>query len=140
MKRPRVVIDTNIFFGARYSPNSYSAKILEMCTSGRCVPLITPKIEREMKAVLRRASKNPQFRKKLQKFIERAELVEIERELPLLMEDPDDNKFLNCALFGRANFLVTSDHHLLKLKRYLGVRVCKPSQFLRALQRKSAQR
>lgn len=137
MKRPRVVIDTNIFFGARYSPNSCSAEILDMCVSGKCVHLLTPKIEREMKAVLKRASKDLQFRKKLQKFIQTAELVPIERELPLLMEDPDDNKFLNCALFGKANFLVTSDHHLLKLRRYLGVRVCKPSQFLKALRRKS---
>jgi hypothetical protein len=131
-----VVIDTNIFMGARYNPRSSSARILEMCASGRCIPLLTPKIEQEMKAVLRQARKDQEFRRKLRFFMRRAERIEIERELPLLMEDPADNKFLNCALFGKADFLVTSDRHLLKLRRYLGLRICNPGQFLRALKKK----
>jgi predicted nucleic acid-binding protein len=69
-----------------------------------------------------------------------AKTVEIDRELPLIMEDPDDNKFLNCALFGKADYLVTSDQHLLKLEEYLGIRICKPSQFLRIIKRKKVKR
>ena len=34
----------------------------------------------------------------------------------LIEADPDDNKFVDCALFANAKFIVTEDHHFKVLK------------------------
>ncbi len=48
-----------------------------------------------------------------------AEVTRILGDLKIVTDDPDDDKFLECALVGKANFVISSDHHLLRngLKR-----------------------
>ena len=45
-------------------------------------------------------------------------------------EDPDDDKFLSCALAGHTNIVVSGDKHLLRVSGYGGVEVLKPRLFL----------
>jgi predicted nucleic acid-binding protein len=97
------------------------------------VPLVSWKLRRETESILKRVRVETEFDKKFGAFLRKVKTVKINRELPLIMEDPDDNKFLNCALFGKADYLVTSDQHLLKLREYLGIKICKPSQFLKII-------
>jgi putative PIN family toxin of toxin-antitoxin system len=44
--------------------------------------------------------------------------------------DPDDNRILECALFARADFIVTGDRHLLRLHPYRGIQILRPREFL----------
>ena len=131
MKRPRVVLDTNTFVAARFNPGSASARIIDLCIGGECQALLSAKLRAEIESVLRRVRAGEEFRAKVRAFLRSAEVVRVARELPLVMEDPEDNKFLNCALRGKADYLVTSDRHLLKLGEFSGTKICKPSQFLR---------
>ena len=48
--------------------------------------------------------------------------------------DPKDDKFLACAVEGHAHYLVTGDKDLLTIRRYRGVAVVNPGQFLLALE------
>ena len=36
----------------------------------------------------------------------------------LITQDPDDNKFVDCAIVANAKFIVTEDHHFHILKQY----------------------
>lgn len=139
-RAPRVVLDTNVFMAARFNPGSSSAQILTLCVKGRCIPLLSWKLRREIESILKRTKAGGEFDRKFGKLLKQAKTVRVERELPLVMEDPDDNKFLNCALFGKADYLVTSDDHLLKLGEYLGIKICKPSKFLRSIGRPRGRR
>ena len=47
--------------------------------------------------------------------------------------DPDDDKFLACALEGRADYIVTGDPHLLNLKQYHGINILEAREFLRRI-------
>lgn len=134
MRRPPViVVDTNVFIAARFNPRSSSAKIIDLCIEGKCVPLISWRLWRETEAILKRVNAEAEFGEKFSRFLKKAQTVDVRYELPLVMEDPDDNKFLNCALFGKADYLVTSDEHLLKLDEYLGVKIRQPSHFLNSI-------
>ena len=44
--------------------------------------------------------------------------------------DPDDDKFLTCALGGRTKMVVSGDRHLLAVDGYRGIRVLRPRQFV----------
>ena len=47
--------------------------------------------------------------------------------------DPDDDKFLACALEGQADYIVTGDPHLLNLKHYHSVNILQAHDFLKRL-------
>jgi predicted nucleic acid-binding protein len=49
--------------------------------------------------------------------------------------DPDDEKFLECALAARADYIVTRDRHLLQLEKPFGITVVDDREFLRRLGR-----
>ena len=55
-------------------------------------------------------------------------------ELAGACRDPKDDKFLACAVEGRAHYLVSSDQDLLDIKTYRGVAIVNPGQFLLALE------
>ncbi len=52
----------------------------------------------------------------------------------VVAKDPEDNKFLGCALEGNADYLVGGDDHLLEVKDYEGRRIVPPTTFLALLQ------
>jgi putative PIN family toxin of toxin-antitoxin system len=45
-------------------------------------------------------------------------------------EDPDDDKFIECAVAGRCDTIVSGDRHLLKLSGYEGIDVLSPRNFV----------
>jgi len=45
-------------------------------------------------------------------------------------EDPEDDKFLACALASRSKIIVSGDKHLLKISGYQNIEVLKPRAFL----------
>jgi putative PIN family toxin of toxin-antitoxin system len=47
-----------------------------------------------------------------------------------ICEDPDDDKFIECAIAGKCNIIVSGDRHLLKLGEYKGVKILKPRDFV----------
>jgi len=49
--------------------------------------------------------------------------------------DPFDDRVLECALAGKADYIVSGDRHLLALKEFRGIRIVTPREFLGVLQR-----
>ena len=45
-------------------------------------------------------------------------------------EDPDDNKFIECAIASQSKMIVSGDKHLLKLSGYKDIEILKPRQFV----------
>jgi len=46
-------------------------------------------------------------------------------------QDPDDDKFLACAVAGNVDFIVSGDAHLLSLKKYEGRAIITAEKFLK---------
>ena len=53
--------------------------------------------------------------------------------MEVIKDDPDDNKFIEVALEGNAEFIVSQDNHLLRIKNFEGIRIVTPIEFLRIL-------
>ncbi|MDE1845671.1 MAG: hypothetical protein KGH53_00080 [Candidatus Micrarchaeota archaeon] len=45
--------------------------------------------------------------------------------------DPDDDRIIEAALEGKAECIVTGDKRLLELNGFEGIRICRPSEFLK---------
>lgn len=48
----------------------------------------------------------------------------------MIVDDPTDNRILECAATSSSNYLVSGDHHLLKVGQYEGCKVVTPAEFL----------
>ena len=48
----------------------------------------------------------------------------------VIVADPTDNIFLECAIDGRADYIISGDSHLLNLGEYTGIQILKPKEFL----------
>jgi putative PIN family toxin of toxin-antitoxin system len=59
-----------------------------------------------------------------------AKVVEPDFELNAVADDPDDNRVLECAVAGKADFIVSGDRHLLRIGCYEGIAIVTVRQFL----------
>lgn len=48
-----------------------------------------------------------------------------------VFNDPDDNKFLECAIEARGDYLISGDeHHVQAIEAYRGIQIVSPREFL----------
>ncbi|RLI98819.1 MAG: putative toxin-antitoxin system toxin component, PIN family [Candidatus Aenigmatarchaeota archaeon] len=69
----------------------------------------------------------------LEKIVEKAILIKPKLRLNIIKEDPADNRILECALQAKADFLVSGNKHLIKLKKFKNIKILKPREFLELL-------
>ena len=67
-------------------------------------------------------------------ILENAIIVEPVERINAIKNDPDDNKFIEAAIAGRADYLISQDKHLLRLKNHENVKILMPEEFLEIIQ------
>ena len=69
----------------------------------------------------------------IEMLIEISNIVEPSERLTVIEDDPDDNKILECALCGKAGYIVSGDHHLLDLKEHRSIKILSTGRMLEIL-------
>ena len=64
-------------------------------------------------------------------IISRAIIVASQKPGKKWCRDPFDDMFINCAILGHADHLITGDKDLLALKNQIPVNIITPSEFLK---------
>jgi uncharacterized protein len=59
-----------------------------------------------------------------------AEVITPAAMLHVIVEDPDDDRVLECAIEGSAQYVVSGDRHLLKLGSYASIPIVTVRQFI----------
>ncbi len=129
----RVVLDTNTVVSALLF-SDISSKLVSLWQKG----LITPLLSREILDEYLRVLSYPKFDlsegeiKELiqEEILPYAEVVKPKRRLRVVQRDPSDNKFVECAVAGKARVIISGDKELLSLGRYRQIRIQSPAQFL----------
>ncbi|VEN72678.1 Nucleotide-binding protein [Candidatus Desulfarcum epimagneticum] len=130
----RLVVDTNIFFPG-LSPKSRYHQILKDIYSGKQKLLVSTSVLLEYEEILEKI-----FPKELLEqfwlFIltsENVVFVSPTFSFQLPFSDEDDQKFVDCAVCGQADFLITNDKHynILKDIEFPKVRMIKADTFIK---------
>jgi putative PIN family toxin of toxin-antitoxin system len=138
----RAVLDANVFVSAVLNPMGTPARLYTLWHEGRYDVLMSAAILEEMTRVLRYpkiAERHGWSEPQLLAFIE--DIVSLTLSTPgaltltVIQDDPADNRYLECAVEGHAEVLVTGDRLLLNLDEYQGVIILTPRAFLDMLQR-----
>ena len=136
MPTPKVVLDTNVFVSAVLA-KGLSSVLLERWKAGKFTLLFSPVIFDEYFEVIARPKFDQQerdIRALAELLAERAVALTPRLKIDVCKEDPDDNKFLECAVAGAADFIVSGDQHLLRLKEYQGIKIVTIKEFFQALE------
>jgi putative PIN family toxin of toxin-antitoxin system len=129
----KIVIDTNIAVSALLFRNSVPDRALRWA-SIHCIILLSEATWTELEKVLSRRKFNKYFSVEqritaLQNFKESAQIIKIISKIELC-RDPKDNKFLELAADGQADYLITGDQDLLALNSFRKTEIITPAQFL----------
>src|SRR3989338_9346926 len=57
-------------------------------------------------------------------------IVEPKEKIDIVKDDSKDNIFIETAVAGNADYIVTQDSHLLKLREFRGIKIITPEEFL----------
>ena len=126
-----MVLDTNVFVAAYFNRRSASARILDLCSKNEYELVISTRLSREVDSILKNIRAEGEFLEWLRGLFMRALQVKPTKRVFAIREDPEDNKFLECAQEGKADYLITSDRHLLELGEFAQTKICKPTRFLK---------
>ena len=133
----RIVLDTNVFVSAVLKLNSLPFLVVRWIDQhdGLLKPAVT---EQEILNVLARphiaAVTIPSFRRDLAKLLARAELIAITERIAAC-RDPTDDKFLELAVNGRADLIVSGDTDLLALNPFRDIPIVTPAVFVQSVVR-----
>ncbi|MBI5017192.1 MAG: PIN domain-containing protein [Deltaproteobacteria bacterium] len=127
----RVAIDTNVFVSSFFG--GVPKQVLDRWKVGALTLCRSRPIVEDYTAVLERLGVDaPELRDPLKLFAERYHCVFTTSapELRLIDADPDDDKFIACAVALGATAVVSGDKHLLSVGDYMGIQMLTPRQFL----------
>jgi uncharacterized protein len=135
---PRCVFDTNVLISALLFHQSKPAQAFFTALHVGEV-LVSADVILELNDVLGRKKferyvKEEERERFLRILLREATLVEIREEVRAC-RDPKDDKFLELAVNGKADCIVSGDEDLLSLGPFRGVEILTPSRFLNALSR-----
>ncbi|MDK2814099.1 MAG: uncharacterized protein PWP18_12 [Thermoanaerobacter sp.] len=137
----RAVIDTNILISGFISKRSYPAKVLDYWILNKISPVVSREIVEEYANVLARdkfsvLGSTEERLNLLHRILSLDWVVFVypQQKIDVIKDDPKDNIFLECAIEGNCEFVVSGDQHLLQLKEYRNIKIIKAEEFINLLE------
>ena len=132
----KVVIDTNIFVSSFFGGNP--RRIIDLWKTEKITLCLSKDILDEYIEVLQRIG--------LQDEDELGELLALFKrgfnmlfttktpKVKVVKDDPDDDKFIECALALKAEVIVTGDKAIEAVGEYMGIKILTPQRFLKSFE------
>lgn len=131
----RIVLDTNIFISALLG--GMLRVIVDKWKAGEFTLIITDAIAREYLDVINRSKfkfSKDEIIATTHYLLQTAEFITLQEEIAVIVTDPTDNKFLEAAVAGKVNFIVSGDSHLLELRVYRAIAIFTAREFIAQLE------
>ncbi len=137
----KIVADTNLIVSAVITSHGNSARVLELFRKSLIEIVTSEEITIEIQRVLnypkirKRHGWGLEETKRFIKWLKNFCIVVVPKAHsdPIVKLDVSDDKFLDCAVAGEVDYIVSGDKHLLNLEEYQGIKIVKPADFIRIL-------
>lgn len=129
----RVVLDTNVFIYS-FLGSGNPRKIIDLWKTGKITICLTKQIVDEYVEVLQRLGLGDELEitETLQLFARGYSSIFTAKtpRLKIVENDPDDDKFFECAVALQAKYIISGDKDVRKVEEYIGIKVLSPKQFI----------
>jgi putative PIN family toxin of toxin-antitoxin system len=132
----RVIIDTSVLVSALIRRQGTTGEVLRFLRDGRFTVVYSTAIMIEIIDVLGRDPFRTKYQIESEDITTLVNLMRLRGELvnPLnkvtVCPDPKDDKFLEAALAGQVDAIVSGDEDLLVLNPFEGIPILRPAEFL----------
>lgn len=131
----RVVLDTNVYISALLF-GGFPGSVLDLAILGAFTLILSPalldELDEKLRAKFEMTMEDTAFLRARLETV--GEIVEPGEVLKVIVDDPDDNRVLECAVKGKADLIVSGDRHLLKLGMYRGIKIVTVRQFMESVE------
>jgi hypothetical protein len=129
----KVVIDTNIFVSSFFGGNP--RKIIDLWKNGNINLCLSKDILDEYIGVLQRIGLKDvnEIEELLSLFAKGFNILFTTKtpKIKAVKDDPEDDKFIECAIALKAEVIITGDKALRAMNEYAGIKILTPQQFLK---------
>ncbi len=128
----KVVIDTTIFVASLWEGKSRD--VVKLWEKGEINLCVSKAILKEYLTIIPRFI---MFKKRAEELLslframKNMRMINPSRKLKIIKEDPADNKFPECALEAKAEYIISADKHLRNLRKYEGIKIVSSGIFLK---------
>lgn len=136
MDKYRVVIDTNVLVSGIIQGKGFPYKIVQSWERGDLILITSSATIEEASKVLNYPKIKTKYglseadiKETLLNLVRYSVFVNDPPVLDVIKEDPSDNNILGAAMGGKADYIVSGDFHLSKLKAYKGIEILTPREF-----------
>jgi len=130
----RAVVDTNVFVSSFFGGKP--RKIIDLWRDGKLLLCLSKEIIDEYFEVLKRLGlEDEEELAELLALFSRGFNIAFTAKTPKIevVNDPDDNKFVECAVALKADVIITGDKALEAVGEYMGVEILTPAEFLKRM-------
>ena len=133
----RVVLDTNIFISGIFWEGNYCSQIIDSWREGKIMLVSSLDMVQELLDTIR-DFKIEMPEEMIQEWrtmiIENSVMIVPTTKLDIVKNDPDDNKFFEAAVAGKAQYIVSQDKkHVLSIPEFRGIKTIHPQEFVKLL-------
>jgi len=130
-----VVIDTNVLISSIFWEHGNPHRVVGKASERKIENHTSLDMLKELQKVLKMDFNQPDeaVQRQTALVISYSEIVYPKEKVNVVKEDPKDNMVLECAIACKADYIITGDKHLLKLKEFRSIKIVKPSYFFHHL-------
>jgi len=131
----RIVLDTNVLISATIGEGK-PRDLLQLARRQQFLLVISEQIVEEFVEVLQRPgfkTSRRDIREAKNALVKIGKTIKVTSKRNVIEEDPDDDVFINAALDGKADYIVSGDFHLLNLASYKGIEIVTVADMLKKL-------
>lgn len=136
----KAVLDTNVLISATVTKGTCYEVLRKGFLDDYRILLSSDTIQEYRNTLLDRPEKFKLTEEEIRKRVEMLEyfgtFVTVKTDIVEIKEDPSDNMFLELAVDGGANYIISGDPHLLNLEDYRKIEIVEPRAFLKILNSK----
>ncbi len=126
----KIILDTNVLIDALHDNFSYTWRIIDLVLQDKLQAFASDKIFKEYRLIIDRIGINSKDKQTLEKFFSKVNIVQPVKNIKnVIPDDPQDEKFIACAVASRANYIISSDAHLLRLEKFKNIKILSPKDF-----------
>lgn len=140
-KKTKVVLDTNIWISIFFN-KILGDEFEELFRSEKIEIFISEKILKEIARVLEYPKIKSILEKSgiilrevLEEILRISKVVNPKKKLEIVRDAPEDNKFLECAFESEAEYVISGDRHLLKLKKFGNVKIISARELIKKIKK-----
>ena len=128
----RVVVDTNVYISAIFWGGK-PRHVIDLGRDGKIQIFTSEDIEQEILDTLmtKFGLNSEEAGRVMADFSTFTKPIRISRRNNVVKDDPDDDKFIECAMECDAEFIISGDKHLLSMKKYEGIDIINVATFLK---------